>query len=64
MIKWKPTQRIDTTHELPNIAPPMDIKFKTMIELIKDASKYYDAGEKELSNRILKVLSEHITKTT
>ncbi len=42
--------------------PPMRKHFETMLEMIKDASKYTNAGEHEISDKILSALVEYINK--
>ncbi len=42
--------------------PPIKKHFKTMQEMIKDASKYSNAGEHEISDKILSALVEYINK--
>ena len=42
--------------------PPMKKHFETMQQMIKDASKYTNAGEHEISDKILSALVEYINK--
>lgn len=42
--------------------PPIKKHFEIMQEMIKDASKYVNAGEHEISDKILSALVEYINK--
>ena len=42
--------------------PPLKKEFSTMKEMLKDAVKYDDAGEKEVSNQILTNICEFIER--
>ena len=44
------------------LKPPMKKHFETMQQMIKDASKYTNAGEHEISDKILSALVEYINK--
>lgn len=47
---------------LSKIPTPPKKQFATMLEILKDAEKYDNEGEKELSNKMLINLCEYINK--
>lgn len=62
---WKRKERIDYTakgHIFIPPPPPPKKEFETMLEILRDAEKYDNAGEKDVSNATLKNLCEFIER--
>lgn len=59
---WKRKERIEFTAKGNIFMPPPPPKkeFETMLEILRDAEKFDNAGEKDVSNSTLKTLSEFI----
>ena len=62
---WKRKERIEYTakgHIFIPPPPPPKKDFETMLELLRDAEKFDNAGEKGVSNSTLKNLCEFIER--
>ncbi len=61
---WKREERIN--HYTNGLGPLLEIpvppqkEYKAILELLRDAEKYDNQGEKEIAKDTLKVLSKHI----
>ena len=64
MKKLKGSERLEKIQPALQAAlkPPMKKHFETMQQMIKDASKYNNACEHEISDKILSALVEYINK--
>ena len=62
---WKRKERIEQTakgHIFIPPPPPPKKEFEIMLEILRDAEKFDNAGEKDVSNATLKTLCEFIER--
>jgi hypothetical protein len=62
---WKRKEKIECEylgHIVCPPPPPPKKEFETMLELLRDAEKFDNAGEKDVSNATLKYLGEFIER--